>query len=443
MQNPNIKSKILFVSIANIYPSWFDDFFRLMGIEKERIVYVKQPTQCRSVTIPDQSQYWESYTKEWFLTFQAIKSHVTPGESKKLYLTRTKFDATYKLVPRHCFNENYFEDFFAARGFEIVSMEELSLDKQISLIMGADEVAATMGTLTHFAMFCKPTAKFIMLNREHNDDTPFQRIVNNVFENYYIVDVCKTIMYAIHSSGLYLLGSTKYWKDFVADYFGEYIEEDDDISYLEDSLDKYVDSWCLKYQNPENMEIWVESLSDMCHRIISLERELSKGRPLLKYLTHVSNIGWGRWQSENSFSNPLDQMRNIQAIRIEFSGSFHNIYYSVYFNEKEGWSQEVSTSEIAGTVGKSKPIRGIKIRLDENGTKEFDIFYRVYKSNGEWTPWVSNGAELYTRGLKLNAIQIKLESKVYLQWENQDSAILQDAIMTLHVLKKSLASKNR
>lgn len=82
LQNPKIKSKILFVSIANIYPSWFEDFFRLMGIEKERIVYVKQPTQCRSVTVPDQSQYWESYTKEWFLPFQAIKSYVTPGESK-------------------------------------------------------------------------------------------------------------------------------------------------------------------------------------------------------------------------------------------------------------------------------------------------------------------------------------------------------------------------
>lgn len=187
-------------------------------------------------------------------------------------------------------------------------MEELILDKQISLIMGADEVASTLGTLSHFAMFCKPTAKFIMLNREHIDNTPFQRIVNNVFKNYYIIDVCKTIMYATRSSRRYLLGSTKYWKDFVADYFGEYIEEDDDISYLEDSLDKYVDSWCLKYQSPENMEIWVKSLSDMCHRIISLERKLTKGRPLLRYLTYVSNKGWGRWQSEDSFSNPLDQM---------------------------------------------------------------------------------------------------------------------------------------
>ena len=75
------------------------------------------------------------------------------------------------------------------------------------------------------------------------------------------------------------------------------------------------------------------------------------------------------------------------------------------------WSEEVSDGEQAGITGKRKSIYGIKIRLDEAGQKEFDILYRVHKFDGEWTPWAENGEVIYSYGQKLNALQIKLESK--------------------------------
>lgn len=241
IQNSELKSKILFVVAGWKYESWFDDFFRLMGIDKDRIIYVDKPTQCRSVTVPAQSEYnaWISvkYTKEFLLPYLAIKSNVTPGTKKKLYLTRTKFDAkgTYK-KQGHCFNEEYFEDFFTAHGFDVVSMEKLSVEEQISLIMGADEIAATLGSLTHWAIFSKPNAKFIMLNRTDNP-VALQMFINDVFDvdKYSIVDASKSFMCTTHSNGIFLLGSNKYWKEFVADYFGEQIEEDDDAPYLEES----------------------------------------------------------------------------------------------------------------------------------------------------------------------------------------------------------------
>jgi len=66
---------------------------------------------------------------------------------------------------------------------------------------------------------------------------------------------------------------------------------------------------------------------------------------------------------------------------------------------------------MAGTTGKSKAIMGIKIRLDEAGTKKFDILYRVHKFDDTWTSWAKNGEIIYSHGIKLNAIQIKLETK--------------------------------
>lgn len=413
VQHPELNLKVLFVpSSHGGYRPWFDEFFRLMGIAPERIVYVNQPIQCRSIIIPDQSQYWTSFTKEWVLPFQAIQAHVKPGNVKKLYLTRTNLDAK-GLSKERVFNEEYFEDFFAARGFKVISMEKLALEEQISLVMGADELAATLGTLTHWALFCKPTAKFTMLLRAKNDDGRFQRIVNNVFKNYYIVNVTKNFMYATQSHSTCLIGSTKHWKAFVADYFGEQIGEDDDNPYLNMVLDKYIDFWCRIYvgKESENFDIILGSLRNMCTRIVALEQGKILNRPLLTYQTHVSKDGWVTWKSENQFSNPIDQQRDIQAVKINFAQPFHDVFYSVYYGDSAGWSQEVSNGSQAGTTGLKKSIFGIKIRLDDSGANEFDILYRVHTFDGVWSPWAKNGELLYAHEVKLNALQIKLQSK--------------------------------
>ena len=493
LQHPELKLKIVFVHYRGVYHRWNDDFFRLMGIDTERIVYIKQPTQCRSIIIPDQSSYAPGmFMKEFSIPYSAIKEHVTPSEHKKIYLTRSKLKAG-----GHMHNEKYFEEFFAKRDFKIVSMEKLSIEEQISLIMGADEIASTMGTLTHWELFCKPTAKFIMFPRIHTKQSSvrFQFFINDVInlKNVYIVDVYKSIMYPqVHDGSECLIGSTKYWKEFVADYFCENIAEDDDSSYfgvaldkyinswcqryvaetdtsdyailslknmctriialeqekiqsdhtheksllestqywktfvtnyfgeqiaeaddglnLNEALDKYIGSWCQKYvavKSKKNFSKVLNLFRSMCTRIVTLEREQIKHRPLLTYQTHVAKFGWSKWISENQVSNPINQKRDIQAVKINFPE--HKVYYSVYYNETEGWSPEVSDGAQAGTTGLKKSIFGIKIRLDDSGA--FDILYRVHTFDGVWTPWARNGAELLSQGVKLNSIQIKLETK--------------------------------
>ena len=330
IQNPNLNSKVLFVLLRD-YKPWFDEFFKLMGIDKERIIYVKQPTQCRSVIVPDQSQYsFNSFTKEYLLPYQAIKARVTPSKSKKLYLTRTDFDEKYlawtnsdvKNFPSRgvCFNEKYFEDFFVAHGFEAISMEKLSVEEQISLIMGADEIISMLGTLSNWVAFCRPTAKVITLNRTHsNSDVSFQFLVNEAFNihNFYVIDISKDFMYKVHINSACMLGSTEYWKKFVMDYFGEQIDIDDDTLYLNEALEKYVDFWYRKYR--DSKEIVTRSLKDMCNRIVTLEAQVAHNRPFITYQTHVDKFSWGDWVSENQFSNPLDQKRDIHAIKIDFS----------------------------------------------------------------------------------------------------------------------------
>ena len=104
------RDKILFLAtLFGGYKPYFDEFFRLMGIEKERIIYVDKPMQFRSVTVPEQSQYSsESFTKEFLAPYLAIKSRVAPGEKKKIYLTRREFEDIKPYPGKgmiHCFNE--------------------------------------------------------------------------------------------------------------------------------------------------------------------------------------------------------------------------------------------------------------------------------------------------------------------------------------------------
>lgn len=60
------------------------EMFKLMGIDKNRIVYVDKPVQCRSITVPEQAQYnTRITTKEFLLPYSAMKSTIAPGEHKK------------------------------------------------------------------------------------------------------------------------------------------------------------------------------------------------------------------------------------------------------------------------------------------------------------------------------------------------------------------------
>ena len=402
LQHPEVQSKIVFIntigkSFRQVY------FFEMMDIPKERYSVVSEPTQFRSITIPEESYSLYECTKEYLIPYQYIRKKLEPGTVQKLYLTRRQFDAAQTQHAR-CFNEQYFESWFSSRGFTIIAPEKLPIAEQISLVSGADEIAATLGTLSHFALFCKPGTKFIMLLRKGDSIPELQFLVNRMADiDWKVVDVSKNFLYTQWGLGACLLGSTQHWKQFVADYFNEQIDTDDDQDYLDDNLKEYVDYWCTKYSQTIRLP---SSLKELCNRVIDLEHELDKGRPLLFIEAHVSKKGWLPRTLENHVGGFLDEQLCIQAIKIYFSKPFSDIRYAVYY-PKEGWSEEASNGNMAGTTGMGKAIMGVKIHLDGSVSEQFDILYRMHNYKNEWSPWAKNGEPLISKGAKSNAIQIK------------------------------------
>lgn len=87
---------LIFVTHRGKHP-WHDEFFKLLGMPPERVIYVDKPMQFRSITVPEESLYKKDYyTKEFIYPFRYICSNIQPADIKKIYLSRIIFDKIYK-----------------------------------------------------------------------------------------------------------------------------------------------------------------------------------------------------------------------------------------------------------------------------------------------------------------------------------------------------------
>ena len=208
--------------------SWYGDFFDLLAIPRERICFVKQPTRFRSVTVPEEAVHsWYAYTPEYLLPYhlmvkraQEITKNRTMGP--KIFLTRHKLaDSQTK-----CINEEYFCDFYARLGFVPVELETLPLGEQVSIVANAREIAAVLGSLTHWALFCHPGTRFTMLTRTSNDILGSQCLINEAAQmDWYIVDTAMNLFYANRAVGVCLIGPTIWWQEYVRDMYGEWKDD--------------------------------------------------------------------------------------------------------------------------------------------------------------------------------------------------------------------------
>ena len=411
VQHPEQKLKVAFLLMNEGKKPWHDEFFDLVGITSERRIYIDHPMQFRSVIVPGDALIGRhvNYTENFMDPYRYVRDHVDAANIKKVYLSRVAFNKA-KANGTHVFGEKYFEDFFARHGFKVVSPETLSIKDQVALIKGADEIACVWGTLSHWAMFCRPGTKLIALNRKRFTPAAINRqpLINEASGvDYYRIDVYKNFMFVHPNSGVCMLGVTEAWKNFVRDYFGERIDYDDNIHFNE-LLDEYIVYWRDHYFKTTHV---VDSLRSLCRRLVALEQMVKIERPTLTCEAHIGKKGWLPADVEGNVIGMLDQQLDIQAIKIKFSAPYYDINYSVYYPD-EGWTEAVSTGKMAGTTGKSKPIFGVKMSLDSVGASKFDIAYRLHNFDGSWSAWRKNGEAITSPKVRLNAIQIKLIERI-------------------------------
>lgn len=386
----------------------FKRMLEILEVDIDRLRPIKQPTQFEKIIIPQGSfSPSKGFTNEYRETMDIIRhfaiKNCTPILKQKIYYFHG----------RNQYGEERLAEYFKSKGYEIVRPERLTLDEQLNILINCESFASTLGSCAHNSVFLRDNTEAIFIPRSGKRMVSHQLIIDQLrLLNVNYIDSTFSVFHK--SVGPYCYVISEQLKRFFGDKWNDYEEEDFKtfLKYVKNSISTGL------AVNPSAEEYYAPILEDFMTQLKQREDLIAaydmpthweEFRQTLTYQTHIHTKGWSTWQSEEQINGFLEDKLDIQAIKINFPN--HKVYYSVYYNEQEGWSEEVASPEMAGTTGKSKPINGVRIMLDETGTKQFDILYRVHKFDGEWTDWAKNGEAIYSYGVKLNAIQIKMERK--------------------------------
>ena len=418
-ENPNDNRSIIFI-IAEGERKWFNDFFNLLGISN-RIKFISKVTQFSHITIPEESVHsWSSYSSKYFIPYQKICSNIhkdSTNTPKKVYLTHRQYKGPVAIV-----GEEIFEKFYKNLGFEIVAPEKLSIKEQISLIANAEEIACSMGSLAHFVMFMQATSRIHLLLREtHQVVKPvcLQLAASKI--DYAIVDVSQNFFMADRAYGVCLIGCTP---DFCR-YAKEYFDIDLKPQLEAQHTLEYVTLWTEIFTNEQKFDKphvnritqwrgidWVNSLSQTLlnkpipesikNKWLLKEQQVIKEKDNSNYIfnlyknifskeliidLHISRIGWIEGLPVNEQTNN-SSINTIEALRIH---SQENLNFEYCCEHAGNWGAKVKRGEISGITGRSIPITGFALYLDEKTAKQYEIFYRIADNNGKWSNWTHDG----------------------------------------------------
>ena len=242
VQNPDSNIKIAIETIWDTkgfegVDSFVMEFLDAFGISEDRLIIVKAPTQFKKIVIPDQSAiplnycYPYDFTGEYIKPFQHITKQLTPGNHKKIYLTKSK------LHSRSVIGEEYFIDFFEKKGFAVINPEDYTLKEKAALMYGADEVVTIDGTNSLFSVFCKPSVRLTILTRRLNFwDMPQQLITEALgIKEFFLVNTSGNFLENIsdetynrslvnYSRGMTLTYATKEFARYVKYLYNEELD---------------------------------------------------------------------------------------------------------------------------------------------------------------------------------------------------------------------------
>lgn len=191
----------------------FKEFFELLGITDDRIIYVEKPTRFTEVVVPEAAFMLENfYTKEFISIFREITKNIESAQYKKVYMTRRHF-----LINDNTIGEKNIEDCFEKNGYKIIAPEKMSLKEMISIIKGAEVIAGLNGSAMHNTLFADKNTKLLILNRAGFVNSS-QQIINQAGElNYTYIDVYQTFLPVSHGRGPFIVGVNDNLKQYLED----------------------------------------------------------------------------------------------------------------------------------------------------------------------------------------------------------------------------------
>lgn len=148
--------------------------------------------------------------------------------------------------------------------------------------------------------------------------------------------------------------------------------------------------------------------------IINEQNSFLQKDSTISYSSHVQDVGWMNYKNDGETSGSVGKSKRIEAIKIKMSNESEQdmISYQTHVSNI-GWTSYVKGNSISGTTGQGKRIEAIRIKLNNEYEEKYDIYYRVHVQDIGWMDWASNGNAAGTSGasLRVEAIEIKMVLK--------------------------------
>lgn len=143
-------------------------------------------------------------------------------------------------------------------------------------------------------------------------------------------------------------------------------------------------------------------------------RFVIRKEPIVSYASHVQNIGWQNYVFDGGLSGTLGESKRVEAIKVRLDMQPYEGAVAYCADVQGlGWQAWSQNDIFAGTTGTGKYLEAIKVKLTGEMAEYYDIYYRVHTQNYGWLDWAKNGASAGTEGYnyRIEAVQIKIVSK--------------------------------
>lgn len=202
-------------------------FLELLGIKKENLVKISEPTKVRQIYIPQCSfMKFEYYTEQYLNMFDTVcknSNGVSQWSGKNIYFTREAYSHGLKAKD---FGLGIIRKTFSDNGFICLEPQSLSLDEQISIWNSANVVACVNGSIPLNLLLCRnPGVKVIVCNktsREHENLRIIEAVTNHRVMYIDVFDPRWTNKEFSLGRGPFLCTMTDQFKSYLSDHQMKY-----------------------------------------------------------------------------------------------------------------------------------------------------------------------------------------------------------------------------
>ena len=152
----------------------------LLGITKDRLLYVDSPSQFEEILIPERTLgFKHNWNSKYLLVVERMLQNanriaLSKGQVAydKIYFSRMEFGAAKKKE----IGEKQLSDLFEMNGYKVICPEKLPVADQLFMFNNCKEYVCVSGTLAHNTVFANKKAKVVVLNRTWAANPPQMRI---------------------------------------------------------------------------------------------------------------------------------------------------------------------------------------------------------------------------------------------------------------------------